>query len=140
MVHQSAINAALAAVYAALNVAGFTALATGGVYNGAPQRAAMPYAWVGSPTENRLDCFQSPGKDVTVQVHAFSVERGDKEAAVIISKAIELLHYQPLTVANHALIGCQYEQTFDGGMDVEDGLGQVRHLVATFRLQLEQTA
>jgi hypothetical protein len=140
MAHQSAINATLTALYAALNVAGMTALATGGVYNGVPQRAAFPYVWIGSVTENRLDCFQKPGKDLTVQVHVFSTTAGDKEAAGIVSKAIDLLHYQALTVANHTLIACQYEQTVDAGAEDEAGIGMVRHLVATFRVQLEQTA
>jgi hypothetical protein len=136
--HQSAIDATLLAVYTALNVAGMTALAT--VYNGVPQGTAFPYAYVGSVTENRLDCFQKPGKDLTVQVHAFSTTNGDTEAAAIVSKAIELLHYQTLTVTNHTLIGCQYEQTIDAGANEEDGIGLVRHLVASFRVQLEQTA
>jgi hypothetical protein len=143
MAHQSAINATLTAFYAALNVAGMTALATGGVFNGVPQRASFPYVWIGSVTENRLDCFQKPGKDLTVQVHVFTTDAasvGDKAAADIVSKAIELLHYQALTVTNHTLIACQYEQTFDAGADVEDGIGMVRHLVASFRVQLEQTA
>lgn len=142
MAHQSAVNATIAAIYAALNVPAFLALATGGVYDGVPQRVTLPYARIVVTTELRLDCMQKPGKDLSVQVHVFGsgLYEGTKQVGDIVSKAIELLHYQPLVVANHNLIGCQYEQTVDVGVEEESGLGLVWHMVPTFRVQLEQAA
>lgn len=140
MAHQSAVNPTIAAIYAALNVPALLALATGGVYDGVPQRVTLPYVRIGTPTELRLDCMQTPGKDLSVQVHVFGSGRyeGTKQAGDIVSKAIALLHYQPLLVENHNLIGCQFEQTVDAGAEEEAGLGLVWHLVLTFRVQLEQ--
>lgn len=135
MPQQSAISGVLAAVYTALNVSGMTALAP--VYNDVPQGQAFPYVYITVSSETRMDAMQAPGKSVLVEVHAYSQYAGDLEAATLVSKAVELLHYQTLTVSSHTLIACQYEQTYDPGSTDVNGV-KTRHLVALFRVEAMQ--
>lgn len=135
MAQQSAIEAVLTAVYTALNVAAMTALCT--VHNGVPQTATFPYLRTGDAVENREDCMGAPGKSVLVRLHVFSQERSDLESARIVSKAIELLHYQALTVAGHTLIASQYQQTFNGGTE-NVGAIETRHTVVEFIVTVRQ--
>ena len=135
--HRSGIKVLGDAVYALLNVAGFTALSTGGVYNDVPQGTALPYTMFGNFIETRWDSMGQPGKQITFDVHVVSQFEGDKEATEIASKAIELLHYQRPTVSGHTCVVIQYEQTvmFE---ELVNGI-LTRHHVAMFRALLDQT-
>lgn len=135
MAHLSAVQAVLAAVYTALNVAGMTALCA--VHNGVPQTQTFPYLRLGDASEIREDCMGAPGKSVLVRLHVFSQSRSDLESAQIVSKAVELLHYQALTVSGHTLIACQYQQTFNGGTE-NVGSVETRHTVAEFAVTVRQ--
>lgn len=138
MAQQSAITAVLTAVYAALNVAGMTALATGGVHNGLPQTVTYPFVRIGDATETREDCMGQPGKDVLVRVHVFDQARTDLAIANIVSKAVELLHYQALTVSGHTLVCSQYQQAFPAGNENINGR-ETRHHVAEFLVTVRQS-
>lgn len=135
MPHKTAIVDVMNACYGALNVAGMTALAP--VYNHVPQGTSVPYVVLGSPTEARFDAMQSPGKELTIQVHVVSGYRGDAQAATILSKAIELLHYARPTVSGHTLIAIQYESG-DSYTELVEGQ-EYRHLIGTFRVRVEQS-
>ena len=135
MAQQSATEAVLAAIYAALNVAAMTALCT--VHNGVPQTTTFPYLRTGDAQETREDCMGAPGKNVLVRLHIFSQSRSDLESSRILSKAVELLHYQALTVSGHTLIACQYQQAFNGGTE-NVGAIETRHTVAEFTVIVRQ--
>jgi hypothetical protein len=138
MAQQSAIAAVLTAVYSALNVAGMTALAAGGVHNGLPQTITYPFVRVGDATETREDCMGQPGKDVRVLVHVFDNKRTDLTIATIVSKAVELLHYTAITVAGHVLVASQYQQAYPAGNENINGV-EVRHHVAEFLITVRQS-
>lgn len=134
--HRSAIPQVLAGVYAALNTTGMTALAK--VYNHVPTTAALPYVTLGNPTEVRMDAMGAAGKDITFQVHVVSDYPGDYEALTIHSKAVELLHYQSITVSSHLLMICQYE-TGDTYTEQDEGGPLIRHVVGIYRAQVWQS-
>ena len=135
-VHRSAIPQVLAGAYAALNTTGMTALAS--VYNHVPSTAAMPYVYLGNPTESRMDCFQAAGKNVTFQVHVVSSYPGDYEALTIHSKAVELLHYATITVSSHLLMACEYENA-DTYTEQDEGGNEIRHVVGMYRARVWQS-
>lgn len=137
MAQLSAIDAVLDAVFDALNVAGMTALVTG-VYTFVPQATALPYVRIDSPVESRLDTMGRAGKTVSVQVHAFSDYQGPTKAALILSKAVELLHYATLTVSGHSVIAVQYQGGVDAGDEVINGV-PVYHYVGTFDVMVQQS-
>lgn len=138
MAQQSAAEAVLTAVYTALNVAGMTAIATGGVHNGLPPSVSYPFVRIGDVTETREDCMGQPGKDVLVRVHAFDNGRTDLKIARVLSKAVELLHYVALTVSGHTLVCSQFQQSFPAGTENINGV-EVRHHVAEFLITVRQT-
>jgi hypothetical protein len=138
MPHLSAIDAVTEAVYDALNVAGMTALATGGVFTNVPQATAFPYVRIESPVESRFDTMGRAGKELSISVHVFSTYAGPTQAAVILSKAIELLHYQALTIAGHDTVTVQYESGQDVGDEVINGV-TVYHYVAVFNVMVQQS-
>lgn len=138
MAQQSAVAAVLTAVYSALNVAGMTALAAGGVHNGVTQSVVYPFVRIGDATETREDCMGQPGKDVRVLVHVFDNARTDLAIANIVSKAVELLHYQALTVSGHTLVCSQYQQSYPAGTENIAGV-EVRHRVAEFLITVRQS-
>jgi hypothetical protein len=138
MPHLSAIDQVTDAVHGALDVSGMTALATGGVYTNVPQAPTFPYVRVGQPTENRMDTMGRAGKTVSIQVHIFSDNTGPTQAAGILSKAIELLHYQALTVSGHSTMAVQYQTGFDAGDEVINGV-TVYHYVAIFDVIVQQS-
>lgn len=142
MSERSALNATLAAVVAALNVPSMLALATAGVFGAVPQGTRGRYLQVGPATEVPLDCMQKSGKNLLVQVHAFDTDAPDSVKGVgdMVSQAVALLNYQPLSVEGHNTIGCQFDSTVDAGSQMDEGLGREHHLVASFRVQLEQSA
>lgn len=89
------------AVYDALNVASFTALATGGVWTDVPQGTAYPLAWLtfATPAEEPQDTFGKIGVIEHLELHVYSLYEGDDEALDILSKACELAHHGNLTIS-----------------------------------------
>lgn len=84
-----------------LNVAAFTALASGGFFTDVPQGTAFPLAWLafGDPAEEELDTFGKTGAVVHLELHAYSTYEGDDECLDMLSKGVELLHHQGITAA-----------------------------------------
>ena len=138
MPQQSAIEAVLTAVYAALNVAAMTALATGGVHNGLPATVSYPFVRIGDCTETREDCMGQPGKDVLVRVHVFAQGRTDLAVSRILSKVNELLHYATFAVTGHTLVSSQFQQSFPAGTENINGV-EVRHHEAEVLVTVRQT-
>lgn len=138
----SASGPVLAAVTAALNVAGYTGAVTGAtvtVTNSPSQALATPYTVVLIRHEDRsLDTMGKPGKSVTVELHHHSDYQGDKELLTLRNKALELLHYSALSVTSHTLVSVQYEDGVDVTPDDVVGI-QRRHWVDTYRVDVKQT-
>ena len=113
-----------------LNVASFTALASGGFYTDVPQGTAFPSAWLafGDPAEDPLDTFGKTGAVVHLELHVYSTYEGDDECLDILSKGVELLHHQSITASGWTvpLVGRAFL-----GIAVEDFNGQaLRHGIA----------
>ena len=135
MTQQSAAAVVLTGVATALNVAGMTALA--GVVNDAKQARTYPYVLITFGGESREDCMQKPGKSVVVVLHVYSQYEGDLEAATILSKAVELLHYQAITVSGHVLVATQYDQGDAMEPELINGI-KTRHFIGIFRVDVRQ--
>lgn len=134
----SAIGPVLDAVYAALNVAGFTALSTNGVWNDVPQNTSFPFTWItpGDPAEEPLDTFGKIGASCRVEVHVYSQYEGDDEATDIVLKATELLHHVALGIAGWNTLIVTREPV---SLLVEDVDGvATRHAIAPFMIQVLQ--
>lgn len=122
MAHLSASGPVLKAVAAALNVAGYTGAipsTTITVTNSPTQQTAAPFTVPKISSEGRFDRMGSPGKDVLVELHHYSDYQGDAELVVMRSKALELLHYVPLTIDSHTIVqpGGSYDIGIDMGVD-----------------------
>jgi len=127
------------AVYAALNVASLTALATGGVFDmdDVPQSSTTPYVGIEVVDEQsgEMDTMGKHGAEVLVHVHAFSRYEGGKEAQAIVGKAKELLDYQALTVAGWTFEACQWRRSFRVDDEIIAGL-RTQHRVAEFNVRV----
>ncbi len=133
-----ALGPVAVAVYAALNVAGLTALATGGIYDDVPQAPSYPFVWF-ELFEQEARGFGTGGlPEVTVRVHAFSTYAGTKEAQSITKKAIELLKDQTLTVVGYTFCGRVFYDETTPVLDEELNGVKVREQVANFRLYVEE--
>ena len=139
MAHLSAIDAVTETIVDALNVSAMkSTLATNGVYAHVPQGTDPPYVRVDSPVETRMDTMGKAGKTVSLNVHAFSDYKGPTKAAQMISKAVELLHYQSLSVAGHTTVAVQYDGGTDAGDEIVNGK-TVYHYVGTFNVTVQQS-
>jgi hypothetical protein len=135
----SAMGAVMTAVYAALNVAAFTNLSTGGVFNDVPQDNRFPFTWItpGDPAEEPLDTFGKIGATCRVDVHVYSQYEGDDQATDIVLKATELLHHVALSIAGWATLIVVREPV---ALVVEDVDGvATRHAIAPFTIQVLQS-
>ena len=134
----TAFSKVAAAVYAALNVPAFTALAAIG--EDEAQAAALPYARLDDFTETRNDTAGKHGRDVTFALHIWTIDTPSagrkKAAAAILNQAIALLEYQPLAVVGVALKACQYDGAATQNDDIE-GV-PATHVIATFRVGVSE--
>lgn len=134
----TAFSKVAAAVYAALNVPAFTALAAIG--EDEPQAAALPYARLDDFVETKNDTAGKHGRDVVFALHIWAIDTPTagrkKTAAAILNAAIGLLEYRPLTVAGLAFKACQY----DGAATQNDEIEGVpaSHVIATFRVGVSE--
>lgn len=126
------------ALYSALNVAGMTALATGGIYDDVPQAVTFPFVFY-EVQERDVRGFGTGGlPEVTLRVHAFSQSTTMAAAQSIIAKAIELLRDQALTVTGYTQAGrVFYDETVPLSDQIVNGV-KCHELVASFRIYLEE--
>jgi hypothetical protein len=72
-------------------------------YDFVPEGTLEPYIHLDNPTETSWDCLADEyGQRVTYTLHVWSVYRGRKECADIITHIKELLDNQPLTITGYA--------------------------------------
>jgi hypothetical protein len=133
---KSPLDTVLNAVFDALNVAAFTALSTGGLYNDVPQGVSYPLSWVtpGNPAEEPADTFGKIGAVCRVELHVYSQYEGDTEATDLVNKAHELLHHVALSLTGYACLNVVRDPV---QWSVEDHNGvATRHAVAPYLIQV----
>jgi len=128
-----------AALYAALNVAGMTALVGSRIYDDVPRNPTYPFVWfeVGEPRDVRG--FGTGGMpEVGIRVHAFTQYQGEKQGQTILAKAIELLRDVSLTVTGYQQAGqVFYDETVVLRDQEIEGV-KVQESVAVFRTYLKE--
>lgn len=140
----SALGPVSVAVFAALNVAGLTDIATGGVYDCVPQATTFPcvrFTVESGPLEfSGLGTKPGSGQlsEIDLRVHVYDTYEGAKYRHQILDKVAELLRDAP-TVSLHSSWSIFFERT----AEIENGdvIGGVRvsESVGFFRLYVEQT-
>lgn len=134
-----ALSPVSVAVYAALNVAGLTALAPGGVYADVPQPPVFPFVLFEVQERDVRGFGTGSLPEVALRVHAFSTYEGPYEAQTIIAKVIELLKDVALTVTGYAQCGrVFYDETVALPNEEINGV-KCYELVAQFRIYVEAT-
>lgn len=144
MTSYSALGPVAIGVYSALNVAGLTTLATGGVYDHIPQATTFPCVRfsVESDPQQSSGFGAKPGSgqlsEIDLRVHVYDTYQGAKLRHQILDKVAELLK-DPPTVSLHS----SWAVFFDRTAEIEHGdviAGQrVSESVGFFRLYVEQT-
>jgi len=126
------------AVATVLNVAGLTALATGGVHDDAAQGTVFPFVWYEVDEEDARGFGAGGLPQVNLRVHTFSRYEGASEAQSINQKVIELLRDQSLTVTGYTHAGkVFYDRTVPLAEELINGV-RVRELVSMFRIFVEE--
>lgn len=133
-----AASAVSVAVAGKLNVAGLTALASGGVHDDPAQGVSFPFVWFEVFGEHDVRGFGTGAlPELELRVHAFSKYEGAKEVQAIIDKVIELLKDQALTVAGWTHCGhVFYNRTVLLTDEAINGV-KCREMVAMFRIYVE---
>jgi len=127
------------AIYATINVAAVTDLATGGVHDDIPQTPTFPFVWY-EVSERDIRGFGTGGfPEVEIRVHVFSQFEGMAEAQSILKQVITLLRDATLTVTGYAQAGkVFYDETVL--LPDEQIIGvKVHEAVAMFRAYVEET-
>jgi hypothetical protein len=91
-----------AAIFAALNVASVTALATGGVFAPAPQDTPLPYVEIGESDAVDADVQCRSGLSETINIHVWTAPGSYGPAKQIISRIRDALHAKNLTVSGRS--------------------------------------
>jgi len=127
------------ALMTALNVAGMTALVSSRIYADVPRAVVYPFLWFEVQEPQDVRGFGTGGMpEVRIRVHAFSTYAGEKECHQIISKAIELLRDQALTVSGYEQAGrVFYDETVPLRDQEIEGV-KVQEVVAIFRTYLKE--
>lgn len=140
----SALGPVAVAVFGALNVAGLTAMATGGVYDHIPQATSFPcvrFSVASDLSFSGLGTKPGSGQlsEIDLRVHVYSTYEGMKESHAILAKVAELLK-DPLTVTGYG----SWAVFFDRAVPIDSGdviaAVRVSELVGFFRLYVEQQA
>lgn len=134
----SALDAAAVGVYGALNVAGFTALSSGGVHDVPPQGVSYPYTWFTlQESIDPMETFGKLGSELDLRLQVFDLDGPEQEGFQridqIISKAAELLHHVSVAATGWVTGHLHYVGTqLAGSMRDEQGR-VVRSKIARFR-------
>ena len=138
----SSLDAVSAAIYTTLNVAGLTALATGGVGDAIEQLTSRPCVLyeVSERIVGGLGSKPGTGKrtiQVDLRLHAFSEYQGFYEAQQVIAKCIELLADAP-AVTGYGSWAIFHDETIPLGGELVAGV-RVNELVANCRLYVSES-
>lgn len=108
-----------------------------GVFDKVPKDQAFPYIAIGKAIENKFNTFDRQGRDVTEEIYIYSQYEGFKEAFQILDRLVELLDYQSITLSNHSLVYCRYDDS-DSDYSVIDE-GRTRQVRARFKIVAQES-
>lgn len=133
-----ALSPVSAAVYAVLNVAAVTNLATGGVVDDIPQKPSFPLVFI-EVLERDIRGFGGGGfPEVELRVHVYTQAEGMKDGQAITQQVIALLRDATLTVSGYTQAGkVFYDETVPLPNEQIHGV-KVQELVSTFRIYVEE--
>ena len=142
----SSLGAVSVAVYAALNVAGFTALCPGGIFEDIPQgTTTYPVSWYTVREEfGGGQSLSQGGRLVTLRLRSWDTEQTQKDNQAVHSKAAELLDnstrggFTPLTITGWTCPLLRHVATFPLPDDEVAGT-RVKALESVFELTLVQS-
>lgn len=136
----SSLSPVSAALYTTLNVAGMTALATGGVGDDIAQKAGWPFLLfeVFERTVPTMGTRPGTGRMVEceIRLHAFAKGESQKSAQLVLAKAVELLATAP-TVTGYSSWAIFHDDAIPLG-DVEVAGEKVKEIVQICRLMAEE--
>lgn len=105
------------------------------VYQDVPTNPQFPYLYVGDSQvlPDRFECID--GKEIFVDIHAYSTDKGFSEVKRICAVIADLLNDANLTVVEHNCVDIYLsnERTF------KDSPSLTKHGVLTFRVRVEPT-
>jgi hypothetical protein len=133
---KSALSPVAAAAYAVLNVAAYTALSTGGVYDAVPQGTVAPFTWL-LVREEPMNTFGKGGKDCELLVSVFSQFDGMSQAQGILAKAVDLLQETLPAVTGFTTLLLEYLGAQPMPDEIIGGV-RTKHLRGRFRWQAEE--
>lgn len=112
-----------------------TLLPTGAnsIFDHVPDRVAFPYIASGDMTARSIATQGSSGRDIMLDIHAYSRAAGYKELKAIMAAIYNRLHQANFTITGHSLIMCEENQS---DMTLEND-GLTRHGVMRFRIITE---
>lgn len=139
MTTYSALDAVSSGIFAALNIAAVTALATGGVGDDIAQKTAYPFVLY-EVHEKALGGFGTkPGRgqlpQIDLLVHVFSQYEGLSEAQGVMDQVLKALA-DPPAVTGYSSWAIFHDETINLGDQIVAGI-KVKELVARFRLFVE---
>lgn len=128
-----------AAVFAKVNVAAVTVLATGGVHDDVPQAPTFPFVWLEVEELRDVRGFGTGGlPEVRLRAHVFSQYEGMREAQQIMEQVITVLRDASLTVSGYTQAGLVfYDETIPLADEQLHGV-KVHELISSFRIYVEE--
>lgn len=119
----------LADLYACLN----GNLATGSVYDEAPQDSSFPYVLIGEMQTTRHGSKTTDGQDVTVTFHVWSAYKGDKQVHQMMDDVVQLITAYTWSLTGFDVLQTRHE--FDTVIeDRSDADRPLRHGILRVRL------
>ncbi len=98
------------AVFAELSAdAELAALVGARIYDAAPRAAEFPYVAFGETAERDWGTGSGEGSEHRVTLHAWSRQRGKREALAIAERIVAALHDQALSLDGHLLVNLRRE-------------------------------
>lgn len=124
-----------AIVQTLLNDADVRAIIDNRVFDSVPADAKFPYVSIGatSTTTTSYDCFEID--EITIQLDAWSRERGFKEVKELSSAVRHALIKNDLTLENNELISIKHELT----REIRDPDGLTSHGIIQFEANIQRS-
>ncbi|MDB2415490.1 DUF3168 domain-containing protein [Rickettsiales bacterium] len=95
------------AIFTALSADGTLSSMISGVYTHVPQDTAYPYVVIGETNSVQIPTNTTDRRQISINIIAYSKERGSKEAIDIQNEIKRLLHRQTLAMTGCSMGGMQ---------------------------------
>ena len=134
MIPESPMGAVQTAVYELLTAdTALMGLVTG-VFDEVPEGTRYPYVVLGESMEQPDNTHDGFGRETVETLHTWWDRRGMAQGKAIMSRLVELLDHQPLTIVgqHHVVTRYEFAQT------LRDPNPKLRHGIQRFRVVTEQ--